>query len=254
MDFITALPRSHRKFDSIWVIVDRLTKSAHFLPVRSTYTAEDYANLYIKEIVRLQGVPISIISDRGAQFTAHFWRSFQKGLGTQVNLSTAFHPQTDGQAERTIQTLDDMLRTLLRKCIGDPTRVVPTDDVQITKDLSYEEIQVAILDRQIRKLRNKEIASVKVLWRSKKVEEITWEAEEEMKSKYPHLFQTEDIARGGIPQHSPIQASRFSWWFQSSVWRRLWQNFFKSEKCAKLARSRASLEAGGRMSGKMREL
>ncbi|XP_019256308.1 PREDICTED: uncharacterized protein LOC109234697 [Nicotiana attenuata] len=74
MDFITGLPRSHRKFDSIWMIVDRLMKSAHFLPVRSTYTAEDYAKLFIKEIVRLHGVPISIISDRGAQFTAHFWR------------------------------------------------------------------------------------------------------------------------------------------------------------------------------------
>jgi len=110
MDFIMGLPRSNHKFDSIWVIVDRLTKSAHFLPVRSTYTAEDYAKLYIKEIVRLHGVPVSIISDRGAQFTAHFWRSFQRGLGTQVNLSTTFHPQTDGQAERTIQTLEDMLR------------------------------------------------------------------------------------------------------------------------------------------------
>ncbi|XP_019234434.1 PREDICTED: transcription factor PCF7-like [Nicotiana attenuata] len=95
MDFIMGLPRPHRKFDSIWVIVDRLTKSAHFLPVRSTYTVEDYAKLYIKEIVRLHGVPVSIISDRGAQFTAHFWRSFQKGLGTQVNLNTTFHPQTD---------------------------------------------------------------------------------------------------------------------------------------------------------------
>ncbi|XP_070046842.1 uncharacterized protein [Nicotiana tomentosiformis] len=304
MDFITGLPRSNRKFDSIWVIVDRLTKSAHFLLVRSTYTAEDYAKLYIKEIVRLHGVPVSIISDRGAQFTAHFWRSFQRGLGTQVNLSTAFHPQTDGQAERTIQTLEDMLRvcvldfkrswdehlplvefaynnsyhssiqmapyealygrkcrspigwfdvgesglygpdlvqqaiekvklirerlltaqsrqksysdvrrrdlefrindwvflkvspmkgvmriirrvgqvayelelpselesvhpvfhvSMLRKCIGDHTRVVPTDDVQITEDLSYEEIPVAILDRQIRNLRNKEVASVKVV-------------------------------------------------------------------------------------------
>jgi len=96
MDFIMGLPRSNRKFDSIWVIVDRLTKSAHFLPVRSTYTAEDYAKLYIKEIVRLHGVPVSIISDRGAQFIAHF--------------CTAFHPQTDGQAERTILTLEDMLR------------------------------------------------------------------------------------------------------------------------------------------------
>jgi len=76
MDFITGLPRSRRKFDSIWVIVDRLTKSAHFLPVRATFSAEDYAGLYIREIVRLHGVPVSIISDRGAQFTANFWKSF----------------------------------------------------------------------------------------------------------------------------------------------------------------------------------
>ena len=110
MDFVTGLPRTARKFDSIWVIVDRLTKSAHFLPVKTTYTVEEYSKLYVKEIVRLHGVPTSIISDRGTQFTANFWKSFQRGLGTQVNLSTAFHPQTDGQAERTIQTLEDMLR------------------------------------------------------------------------------------------------------------------------------------------------
>ena len=90
--------------------MDRLTKSAHLIPVKSTYRAEDYARLYIDEIVRWHGIPLSIISDRGAQFTSHFWRSFQKSLGTQVKLSTAFHPQTDGQAARTIQTLEDMLR------------------------------------------------------------------------------------------------------------------------------------------------
>lgn len=72
MDFITSLTRYYRKFDSIWVIVDRLTKSAHFLPVRTTYAAEYYARFYIKEISRLHGVPISIISDRGAQITANF--------------------------------------------------------------------------------------------------------------------------------------------------------------------------------------
>ncbi|XP_070046620.1 uncharacterized protein [Nicotiana tomentosiformis] len=83
MDFIVGLPRTQYKFDSIWVIVDRLTKSAHFLPVRTTYSAKDYARLYIKEVVRLHGVPVPIISDRRAQFIANFWRSFQKGLGTQ---------------------------------------------------------------------------------------------------------------------------------------------------------------------------
>ena len=97
-DFITGLPRSFRKFDSIWVIVDRLTKSVHFLPIKTTDTVEEYVRLYIKEIVHLHGVPISIISNRGAQFLAYFWKSFQKSLGTQVNLSTAFHPQTNGLA------------------------------------------------------------------------------------------------------------------------------------------------------------
>ena len=345
MDFITGLPRTQRKYDSIWVIVDRLTKSAHFLPVRTTYSAEDYARLYVREIVRLHGVPTSIISDRGAQFTANFWRSFQKGLGTHVNLSTTFHPQTDGQAERTIQTLEDMLRaciidfkgswddhlpliefaynnsyhssiqmapyealygrkcrspigwfdvgetkligpdviqqavdkvkliqerllaaqsrqksyadnrrrdlefqigdwvflkvspmrgvmrfgrkgklspryigpyqivrrigkvayeldlpsdleavhpvfhvSMLRKCIGDPSRVFPVDDIQVTEELSYEEKPVAILDRQVRRLRTKDVASVKVLWQNNNREEMTWEAEDEMKNKYPYLF------------------------------------------------------------------
>ena len=87
-----------------------MTKSSHFLAVKTKYSAEDYAKLYLNEIVRLHGVTLSIISDRSSQFTSHFWKSFQKGLGTQVNLSTTFHPQTDGQAERTIQTLEDMLR------------------------------------------------------------------------------------------------------------------------------------------------
>ena len=349
MDFVTGLPRTARKFDSIWVIVDRLTKSAHFLPVKTTYTVEEYSKLYVKEIVRLHGVPTSIISDRGTQFTANFWKSFQRGLGTQVNLSTAFHPQTDGQAERTIQTLEDMLRacvidfkgswddhlpliefaynnsyhssikmapyealygrkcrspigwfevgetllfgpdlvyqaiekvkviqqrlktaqsrhksyadsrrrglefslgdwvflkvspmkgvmrfgkkgklspryigpykiirrcgqvayelelpqelssvhpvfhvSMLRKCIGDPSLITSTEDVQVTADLTYEEMPIAILDRQVKKMRNKEVASVKVLWRNQQREEITWEAEEAMKSKYPHLFKDEE--------------------------------------------------------------
>ena len=72
MDFVVGLPRTRRQHDSIWVIVDRLTKSAHFIPVKSTYRAEDYARLYIDEIVRWHGIPLSIISDRGAQFTLHF--------------------------------------------------------------------------------------------------------------------------------------------------------------------------------------
>ena len=87
IDFSTSLPRTHRQHDSIWMIVDRVTKSARFLAVKTINSEEDYARLNINEIISLHGVPLSIISDRGPQFTSHFWKSFQKGLGTQVNLT-----------------------------------------------------------------------------------------------------------------------------------------------------------------------
>ena len=93
------------------MIVDRMTKSSRFLAVKTTYSEQDYAKLYLTEIVRLHGVALSINLYRGPQFTSHFLKSFQKGFGTQVNLSTTFHPQTDGQADHTIQTLEDMLRS-----------------------------------------------------------------------------------------------------------------------------------------------
>ncbi|XP_070022857.1 uncharacterized protein [Nicotiana sylvestris] len=92
------------------VIVDRITKSAHFIPIVTTYTSERLAQIYIREIARLHDVPVSIISDRGPRFTSHFWRSVQSELRTRVEVSITFHPQTDGQSERTIQILEDMLR------------------------------------------------------------------------------------------------------------------------------------------------
>ena len=110
MDFVTGLPRTQRQHDAIWVIVDRLTKSAHFLPVNVEDSLEKLAKLYVDEIVRLHGVPISIVSDRDPRFTSRFWPSLQTALGTRLHFNTAFHPQTDGQSERTIQTLEDMLR------------------------------------------------------------------------------------------------------------------------------------------------
>ena len=110
MDFITKLPKTSGGLDSIWVIVDRLTKSAHFLPIKETNKMEKLTRTYLKEIVRLHGVPISIISDRDSIFTSCFWQSLQKSLGTRLDMSTDYHPQTDGQSERTIQTLEDMLR------------------------------------------------------------------------------------------------------------------------------------------------
>ncbi|KAH0636415.1 hypothetical protein KY290_036860 [Solanum tuberosum] len=264
MDFISGLSRSRRKHDSILVIVDQMTKSTHFLSIKTTHSAEDYARLYIQEIVKLHGVPVSIISDRGAQFTAQFWKSFQKSLGSKVNLSTAFHPQTDGQAEHFLITivitlasrwllmklfmgedtdllldglnrqksyidvkrrdlefeLDDWVNlkvspmkgvmrfgkkgklspryigsymiskrignvayevelpqelaavhtvfhiSLLKKCISDHLLIIPTENIGIKDNLSYEEVPVQILDHQVRKLRTNQAASVKVLWRN----------------------------------------------------------------------------------------
>ncbi|GKF55654.1 putative reverse transcriptase domain-containing protein, partial [Tanacetum coccineum] len=105
MDFVTGLPRTPSGYDSIWVIVDRLTKLAHFLPMKKTDSMEKLTRLYLKEIVCRHGVPLSIISDRDSRFASGFWRSLQNALGTNLRMSTAYHPETDGQSERTIQTL-----------------------------------------------------------------------------------------------------------------------------------------------------
>ncbi|GKB54415.1 reverse transcriptase domain-containing protein [Tanacetum coccineum] len=110
MDFITKLPKTLNGHDTIWVIVDRLTKSAHFIPTREIDSMETLTRLYIKEIVSRHGVPIFIISDRDSHFMSRFWQSLQNALGTQFNMSTAYHLETDRQSERTIQTLKDMIR------------------------------------------------------------------------------------------------------------------------------------------------
>ncbi|GJZ54138.1 putative reverse transcriptase domain-containing protein [Tanacetum coccineum] len=136
MDFVTKLPRTSSGHDTIWVIVDRLTKSAHFLPTYEDYKMDRLARLYLNEIVARHGVPISIISDRDSRLTSRFWQSMQEALGTRLDMSedykmdrlsrfwqsmqealgtwldmsTTYHPQTDGQSERIIKTLEDMLR------------------------------------------------------------------------------------------------------------------------------------------------
>ncbi|GJW17329.1 putative reverse transcriptase domain-containing protein [Tanacetum coccineum] len=110
MDFVTKLPKSSQGYDTIWVIVDRLTKSAIFIPMKETDPLEKLARMYLKEVVTRHGIPVSIICDRDPRFASNFWRSLQKALGTSLDMSTAYHPQTDGQSERTIQTLEDMLR------------------------------------------------------------------------------------------------------------------------------------------------
>lgn len=110
MDFIVGLPPTVRKHDSIWVIVDRLTKSAHFIPVHTKYSSKKYVELYIARILCLHGVPETIVSDRGTQFVNRFWKQLHASLGTTLIRSSAYHPQTDGQTERVNQVLEDMLR------------------------------------------------------------------------------------------------------------------------------------------------
>ena len=110
MDFVVGLPKTKSNHDAIWVIIDRLTRSAHFLPINEKFSLEKLVQLYLKEIVVRHGIPVSIVSDRDPHFNSRFWRQFQECLGTKLNMSTAYHPQTDGQSERTIQTIEDMLR------------------------------------------------------------------------------------------------------------------------------------------------
>ncbi|GMJ13693.1 hypothetical protein HRI_005038600 [Hibiscus trionum] len=345
MDFVSGLPPTPKKNNAIWVIVDRFTKSAHFLPVRMDFSLSKLAELYINEVIRLHGVPTSIISDRDPRFASRFWRTLQEALGTRVHLSTAFHPQTDGQSERVIQILEDMLRaciidfgknwekslplvefsynnsyqssiqmapfealygrkcrtplcwselgenkvlgpqllreteekvqiihsrlkqafdrqkayadlkrrdiqhnvgdkvflkvspwkkvfrfgkrgklsprfigpfeiterigpvtyrlalpsefdkihnvfhvSMLRKYRSDPSHILEPEELELNPDLSYEEEPIQILDREIKRLRNKNVALVKVLWRNHKREEATWEPEDTIKKQYPHLF------------------------------------------------------------------
>ncbi|TYK07997.1 pol protein [Cucumis melo var. makuwa] len=270
MDFITGLFRTLKGYTVIWVVVDRLTKSTHFVPEKSTYTASKWGQLYMTEIVRLHRVPVSIVSERDARFTSKFWKGLQLALDTRLNFSTTFHSQTDGHTERLNQILEDMLRacvlefsatigvapfealygrccrspvcwgeigeqrllgpelvqttnaaikkirarstymkgvlrfekkgklsplhdvfhvSMLRKYVADPTHVVDFEPLQINENLSYEEQPVEILEREVKRLRNRGIALVKVLWRNHGVEEATWRREEDMKAQYPELFE-----------------------------------------------------------------
>ncbi|KAI3770363.1 hypothetical protein L6452_01492 [Arctium lappa] len=322
MDFVTKLPKTLRGHDTIWVIVDRLTKSAHFLAMRETLPMEKLAKLYIDEVVSRHGVPLSIVSDRDSRFTSNFWDGFQKELGTRVKLSTTYHPQTDGQSERTIQTLEDMLRyhssigmapfealygrkcrtpvcwleagekqfagpeivqktadkvkiirerlktaqdwqksyadkkrrpmefqvgdrvklkvspwkgiirfgkrgklsprflgpfkvlkrvglqayqlqlppelsriyntfhiCYLRKCLAEEESVIPLSELRVDEGNRCVEEPYAILEKKSKKLRHKEVTIVKVQWKHHRGANVTWEAEEDMKRRYHHLFE-----------------------------------------------------------------
>ncbi|GJW06465.1 hypothetical protein Tco_1568888 [Tanacetum coccineum] len=352
MDFVSGLPRTPSGYDTIWVIVDRLTKLAHLLSMKKMDSMEKLMRLYLKEIVCRHGVPVSIILDRDSHFTSNFWRSLQEALGTNLDMSTAYHPQTDGQSERTIQTLEDMLRACvidfgsswdrhlplvefsynnsyhasikaapyealygrkcrspvcwsevgdsqltgpelirdttekivqiknrllaarsrqksyadkrlkplefevgdmvllkvspwkgavrfgkrgklspryigpfkilarvgpvaytlelpeelkgihstfhvsnLKKCLAEGDVVVPMDEIQLDDKLHMIEEPVEVVDREVKRLKQSRIPIVKVRWNSQRGPEFTWEREDQIKKKYPHLFTSKDEAR-----------------------------------------------------------
>jgi transposase InsO family protein len=136
MDFLMVLPRTQARYDTIWVIVNRLTKAAYFISVKVKYSLEKLTELYLHEIVRLHGVPKSIVSDRDPHFTSRFWMNLYKALGTKLRFSTAYHPQTDGQSKRTIQTLEDMLRACVLDFCGVWARYLPL--IEFTYNNSYQ--------------------------------------------------------------------------------------------------------------------
>ncbi|GJU96716.1 putative reverse transcriptase domain-containing protein [Tanacetum coccineum] len=155
MDFVTKLPKSSQGYDTISVIVDQLTKYAIFVPMRETDPMEKLERMYLKEVVTRHGVPVSIICDRDPRFASNLWRSLQKALGTNLDMSTAYHPQTDGQSERTIQTLEDMLRA----CVidfgkgWDEVGEVQLTGLEIVQEMTEKIIQIkqrmqAARDRQ----------------------------------------------------------------------------------------------------------
>ncbi|TYK22669.1 ty3-gypsy retrotransposon protein [Cucumis melo var. makuwa] len=148
MDFITRLPKTLKGYIVIWVVVDRLTKSAHFVPRKSTYTVSKWGQLYMMEIVRLHGVPVSIVSDRDACFTSKFWKGLQLALGTRLDFSTAFHPQTDGQTERLNQATIGMapFDALYGKCCRSP---VCWGEVAQRRQKSYTDVRCKDLEFEV---------------------------------------------------------------------------------------------------------
>ncbi|XP_070003275.1 uncharacterized protein [Nicotiana sylvestris] len=203
MDYVVGLPRTLRKFDAVWVIVDRLTKLAHFIPLVTTYNSERLTQIYISEIVQLHSVPISIISDRGPQITLHFWRAVQisleslsnKGImrfGKKGKLSPTFIGLLEvlrrvGEVTYELSlppSLSGVLPVFTCLCSGD------ISTIQLDESMGYKEEPIAIVDRQVRQLRSKRISAIKVQWRDQPVDEATWESEKDIRSRYPHLFST----------------------------------------------------------------
>ncbi|XP_074264439.1 uncharacterized protein LOC141586927 [Silene latifolia] len=171
MDFIVVLPRTQRGNNMIWVIVDRLTKSAHFIPMKDTWSKAELAKAYVQYVVKLHGVPKDIVSDRDSRQKMRASQDRQKSYADTRRSDISFE-----------------VGEKLRRYLSDPSHVLSPEVIEVDEQLSYLETPKEILDRKVRKTRNGETALVKVLWTNHNVEEATWETEASMRESYPHLF------------------------------------------------------------------
>nr|GEY87292.1 reverse transcriptase domain-containing protein [Tanacetum cinerariifolium] len=190
MNFVTKLPKMAVEQDMIWVIVDRLTKSAHFLPMREDDTLEKLTRQYLKEVVSKHGVPVSIISDCDGKFTSHFWKSLNKALGDKVMLKVSPWKGAIrlGKQGKLNPRYIGPFKISARKCMDDEPLAIPLDEIQVDDKLNSIEEPIEIMDREFKRLKQNRIPIVKVRWNSRRGPEFTWEREDQMQKKYAHLF------------------------------------------------------------------